>query len=248
MLRFYRKDLIIKNFSNSYQKEPIVEASILRKKYLSQLGKTIAEILKGYSLTQDQLAKRFIFNNANLAHKHFDQQQSIILLLGHIGNWEWGQAVVSKYLKHNCVGVYKPLSNNSLNNYILKKRSQYGVKLLDQKSLLKYLISHPDEVNVYIFIADQYAPNAPRKQIDFLGQQSYFDASVEKIASKYKLPIIYADIKKVKDHSYETDLVEITPNDKSENHSDINKIYARLLEENIRRQPELWLWSHNRWK
>jgi KDO2-lipid IV(A) lauroyltransferase len=24
--------------------------------------------------------------------------------------------------------------------------------------------------------------------------------------------------------------------------------YARLLEEDIRRTPELWLWSHRRWK
>jgi KDO2-lipid IV(A) lauroyltransferase len=24
--------------------------------------------------------------------------------------------------------------------------------------------------------------------------------------------------------------------------------YLRMLEQNIREHPELWLWSHNRWK
>lgn len=199
-------------------------------------------------MSQDLLAQRFVFNNPDLANQYYAKDQSIILLLGHIGNWEWGQAIVSHYLQHNCVGVYKPLSNKGFDKYLLQQRSQYDVKLLRQKALLKYLISHPEETNVYIFIADQHAPNAPRKQLSFLNQSGYFDASVEKIATKYNLPIIYADIMKVSDHHYETDLVELKSSIPDTDQINITESYAHHLELNIMRQPELWLWSHKRWK
>lgn len=199
-------------------------------------------------MNQDDLAKRFRFNNPKIANQYFDQGKSIILCLGHIGNWEWGQAVVSHYLKFNCVGVYKSLSNKSFDKYLLKKRSQFGVKLLSQKEILKYIISHPDEVNVYIFIADQYPPTEPRMSVDFLNQETYFDKSIEKIALKYELPVVYADIKRTSAHEYETDLIEISSDPSAAKEGEITRCYANLLNQNIKRQPQLWLWSHRRWK
>lgn len=225
-----------------------VEIKKLSKAYHHHLSQIIVESLKGFTLDQTKLAKRFVFENASIADQYYDKGQSIILILGHIGNWEWGQAVVSHYLKHNCVGVYKPLSDTTFDKYVLQKRSQYGVKLLPQKELVKYLISHQDETNVYIFIADQYPPNEPRIEIDFLDRPTYFDASVEKIANKYSLPVIYADIKKIGDARYSTELNDISSDTNQTESKGITQRYAESLEQNIVRAPELWLWSHRRWK
>lgn len=249
LLRLYRQSTITKNLKNSFPLKSIAEIQALRNNYIKHLSIIICESLKGFSIEQSDLAKRFVFNNPKVANKYYDQKRSIILVLGHIGNWEWGQAIVSHYLKFKCIGVYKSLTNQSFDKYLLKKRSQYDVKLLTQKEILKYIIANPDELNVYIFIADQYPPSEPRLLVDFLNQKTYFDSSVEKIAKKYNLPVIYADIKSSsKPHSYMTDLIEISASPVQSPVGEITKSYARLLEININRQPELWLWSHKRWK
>lgn len=248
LLRFYRLETIEKNLTMTFPNAGAAEIKKLSRSYHSHLSRVIVESLKGYTLSQSKLAERFVFRNASITDKYYDNGQSIILVLGHIGNWEWGQAVVSYYLKHNCVGVYKPLSDKNFNDLVLQKRSQYGVTLLPQKELLKYLISHQQETNVYIFIADQYPPNEPRIEIDFLERPTYFDASVEKIATKYGLPVIYADIRKTGDARYATELIEINNDPDKPIAEQITRRYAELLATNIKRAPELWLWSHRRWK
>ena len=248
LLRFYRNGIIEENLKRSFPNKGIAEIKTLNKAYHHHLSNVIAETLQGFSMSQVNLAKQFKFKNADLANEYFDNGQSIILVLGHIGNWEWGQAIVSHYLKHNCVGVYKPLSNKSFNEYILSKRSQYRVKLLPQKQLLKYLLSHKDEINVYIFIADQYPPVEPRVKVNFLNQETYFDSSVEKIAIKYRLPVLYADIAKVSPNGYETELIEIYKGIDEFKTPTITERFAGMLEGNILRNPSIWLWSHRRWK
>ena len=246
-LRIYRTEIVLKNLRSSFPSKNTSELNNLKKSYYKHLGNVIVESVKAFSLPQEEIAKRFLFNNPEVANKYAGGR-SIILVLGHVANWEWGQAVVSHYLKHSCVGVYKPLSNSAFNNYLLRKRSKFGVKLLPQKKLLKYLIANQSECNVYIFIADQYPPTEPRVKIKFLNQESYFDSSVEKIARKYNLPVIYADIRKTGDARYETDLIEICEDANKTKPKEITDTYVQLLENNIFKEPELWLWSHRRWK
>jgi len=245
LLSYYRSDVIDQNLKSTFPNKLPTDLNHLSKAYRKQLSQTIVEVFKGFFLSQTVLADRFVFKNSEIANKYYEEGKSIILTLGHIGNWEWGQAVVTHFLRHKCIGVYKPLSDKSFERYILKKRSQYGVKLLPQKKLLKYLISHPQETNVYIFIADQYPPVEPRTELDFLGRRTLFDKSIDKIAKKYSMPVLYADITKVSHARYETELIEIS-NGSSLN--DITGAYAALLESNILKDPELWLWSHRRWK
>jgi len=40
----------------------------------------------------------------------------------------------------------------------------------------------------------------------------------------------------------------IAADPKSTAEGDITTAYAQMLEQNILEQPELWLWTHNRWK
>ena len=248
LLKAYRGSIISQNLEKAFPSKETNELKSLSCNYRNHLGNILCESLKGFSMSQLELAERFVFLNPELANQYLDQGRSIILTLGHVGNWEWGQAIVSHYLRFNCVGVYKTLSNKSVNSYILKKRSQYGVKLYSQKDILKFIISNKTETNVYIFIADQYPPAEPRLALNFLNQQTFFDASVEKIAKKYDLPVLYADIRKVSEHNYKTTLKEVTNTPSQTAEGFITKGYAKFLEENIRQLPESWLWSHKRWK
>lgn len=245
LLSNYRKNVVIENASNSF---PNVHTRQFHEAYKKHLAKVIVESLKAYSLPQEEIARRFKFLNPELANKYYDQGKSIILLLGHVGNWEWGQAVVTHYLRYRCVGAYKPLKNGRVDLYLLSLRSRFGVRLLPTKKMLKFIISNIESANCYVFIADQYSNESSTHSLTFLSQQTKFDTTAERIAVKYNLPVIYARIEEKSEGYYETQLIEISQDSADTSEMYITTRYAALLEENIKSEREKWLWSHKRWK
>jgi KDO2-lipid IV(A) lauroyltransferase len=71
---------------------------------------------------------------------------------------------------------------------------------------------------------------------------------MERIAKKQDLAVIYFDIKRIKRGYYECDLVLISEHAKDAPEHEITDRYVELLEKNIQRSPQCWLWSHKRWK
>ena len=70
----------------------------------------------------------------------------------------------------------------------------------------------------------------------------------EKIARKFGLPVISLRMRKVKRGFYEVDFVDICAEPEKLPPGELTIRHTRLLEQYIREVPELWLWSHRRWK
>jgi KDO2-lipid IV(A) lauroyltransferase len=84
--------------------------------------------------------------------------------------------------------------------------------------------------------------------MEFLHQDTPVFLGTEKIAKKLKYPVIYITVKRPKRGFYtiHSTLLFDHPEQTSEN--EISEIHTRQLEKDIREQPEIWLWSHRRWK
>jgi KDO2-lipid IV(A) lauroyltransferase len=70
----------------------------------------------------------------------------------------------------------------------------------------------------------------------------------ERIAIKNHQALFYLHIRQVRRGYYEATFRLMTRTPETLKEYEATDIYFRMLEENIREQPELWLWSHNRWK
>ena len=100
-----------------------------------------------------------------------------------------------------------------------------------------------------LVIGDQ-SPPRPEKQYwtTFLGRDTAFYYGAEIFARRYDYPVFYYTANKVKRGHYEVTFSLITDKPKEEPKFAIVEEYTRRLEADIRRRPELWLWSHRRWK
>ena len=65
---------------------------------------------------------------------------------------------------------------------------------------------------------------------------------------KNRQAVFFLDVRRLRRGYYEAEFRLITHTPEQYADFEITDIYHRMLEETIRRQPELWLWSHNRWK
>ncbi len=82
----------------------------------------------------------------------------------------------------------------------------------------------------------------------FLNQDTPVILGAEKIARKLDLAVIYYQIIPVGRGYYEVEFIPMFDNPRSTQPFEITERFHQLLEETIRRRPEYWLWTHNRWK
>ena len=245
----YRHIVVVENLINSFPEKNIDEIKLLTNKFYKTLSDTILESLKGYSSDSKLLLRRYQFLNPEISNKYFEEGRDVIIALSHYCNWEWGTQVSSLFLKHELISFYKPMSNKYSDSYFLKKRMKRNMKLLSIYYPKFNLRSKGGKPRAYFFINDQ-RPKDGRKVIKtyFLNQKTACMRGLEDFAKLLNLPVIYADIQKVKRGFYTVQMEQICSNPSETLPGEITEKYMRKLETIINKKPEDWLWSHRRWK
>ena len=224
--------------------------SEIKKQIYLNLADISLESIKGLTMSPKTLKERHKWMNPELLDDAYQRHKSIILVTGHFNNWEWGAFSPSYFLKHKVIGLYKPLTNKLLNKYVLKKRASSGTVLADINDTNKYFDEYHDQKSIFLMAADQ-SPTKPELAIwtRFLGIKTPCLHGVEKYVEKYKLPVVYCDIQRVKRGFYTLELSWIRKiEDAPYVYGDITKKFMAELEKRILKNPGSWLWSHRRWK
>jgi KDO2-lipid IV(A) lauroyltransferase len=150
-----------------------------------------------------------------------------------------------------CGHVYHPLQNKPLDKLFSKVRGRFGAENIAMNNTLRRIVELKQENKQFIlgFIADQ-APNwnGIRHWIDFLRQDTPVFSGPERLACQTKSIVYYLDIKRPKRGYYQCEFIPITTTPQALPEYALTDMYFQLLEETIRRSPQYWLWSHNRWK
>jgi KDO2-lipid IV(A) lauroyltransferase len=82
----------------------------------------------------------------------------------------------------------------------------------------------------------------------FLTQPTPIITGPEKMAHIIKGPVVYIKLRKLRRGYYHVDVIPYPGDINTSKEHDLTEWHVRLLEESIRERPELWLWSHKRWK
>lgn len=248
----YRKKVVLTNLRNSFPEKSEQEIKTICKQFYKHFCDVIFEILKLMTISEKNFRKRFAFTpNAISIISGFEaKKQSIIGVMGHCGNWEWGAIAHQFYFKQIITGVYHPLSNKNFDAFMLKLRGRKGGNIVAMKNLYRELLSLkqkniPTTVGL---IADQTPPPESAYWTTFLNQDTPVFNGPEKLAKKFNYPMIYVPVKKLKRGFYEMDAVLITDKPSELPEGVISELHTKALEKNIREQPYTWLWSHRRWK
>lgn len=61
-------------------------------------------------------------------------------------------------------------------------------------------------------------------------------------------PVFYCELSKKRRGYCEAEFKLMTETPKETSEGEITEMFARSLEDTIRREPAYWLWSHKRWK
>jgi len=244
----YRKDVVMKNLQNSFPTKTKEELVPLSKAYFRFMVDMIHETFKALGLSKEELQKRVIIENIEVIEKLKKQNRSIIIAMGHHGNWEWGNLAFQLLGIYNLRGLYHPLSNKFFDELVIKIRSKFGTVMIPTSNTLKEFVNRKNEVHATGFLTDQTPSSDQAYWMNFLNQDTAIYIGTEKIARKFNYPVIFASIIRIKRGYYKLSFSVISDNPAESGFGFITEKHTRILEEEIIKQPETWLWSHRRWK
>lgn len=246
----YRKKIVLTNLRNSFPDKSEKEIKRLCKDFYHYLCDLFLETFKTLTISKKAMLKHCYFSPQAKAvfDKVADEKKSIVLVMGHLGNWEWAGNTFSLQCKQQLYVIYHPLQNKQFNKLIIDMRTRFGTKLIVMKDTFREMVAKRNEVNATAFIADQTPLPDGAYWTTFLNQDTPVFKGTEKIAQKLKYPIVYACIKRVKRGQYEIFAEMLCENPAGTKEDEISEMHTRRLEKDIIAQPEVWLWSHRRWK
>jgi KDO2-lipid IV(A) lauroyltransferase len=247
----YRRGIVRKNLTNSFPEKSEEEITQIEKDFYLYLCDTFIEAFKMVNMSEKEFTQRMKFTNTELADRINQEGRSIIALMAHCGNWEW-ISYINAFLPYCQVGcLYRPQKNKSFDQLFVDLRQLHGTVAIPKNDVLRFVINSLKEKKTFLLgvLADQTpSKNNLHYWTTFLNQETPFLNGMERIAKKQDLAVIYFDIKRIKRGYYECDLVLISEHAKDAPEHEITDRYVELLEKNIQRSPQCWLWSHKRWK
>ena len=247
----YRKKVVFQNLRNSFPEKTNLEIKQIAKEFYKHIADLFIEFLKGYSISKDEMQERVKIVNLEIIKNYTDKNHSVIIVTGHISNWEW--------LLHplNLSGipmdiVYQKLSSPLFDKLTLFIRSRFSITpLIEKQDTLRKTMERKDITRALVLGSDQSPQNWKSAYwTTFLNQDSGFFTGTERIARKFDYPVFFSEMRRIKRGYYEIEFTEIAnPNEfPSLPLGEITERFVRILDKSIQKYPSDYLWSHRRWK
>ena len=245
----YRRKVVSINLYKSFPNKTKQELKEIQNRFYRHFFDIIVESIKAVTASDSFLRKKVFFKNIELFDKYYEKNQSIVLAVSHYGNWEWGILGISLNAKQKFMGVFKKLSNTFFNDIMNKTRAKFDADLVEMNQTYRYLIDKKEECKIIGLLADQSpVKNETNYWTNFLNQQTAVYLGPEKISKKFKYPVLFCSMNKVKRGYYEVFIEELCTSPEKTSKGEITSVYLRKMEEKINEQPQYWLWTHRRWK
>ena len=243
----YRKKVIETNLQNSFPELSKSDVRLLRNKFYSHFADLVIEGIKNLTISKGELANRFVLKNPELITQFTNKNQSVMLISGHYGNWEWMITSLATWFDCKTVGIGMPLTNSFWDRALNERRSRYGLQVAHSGNYK--VIINGNEANVILVLSDQSPSNSENAYwMKFLNQQTAVLFGAEFMANDQKFVPVFFKTTKVKRGIYEIELVPFQGELDKTKYGEITQWHTQLLEETIKQRPEFWLWSHKRWK
>jgi Kdo2-lipid IVA lauroyltransferase/acyltransferase len=248
----YRRKIIIKNLTLSF---PSATKEFIKKNknnFYQYLADMFLESLKCFTMTLPAIQQKISVHNEAILKKLYDQKKNVVVVLGHYGNFEYlCRALPYLNYKYKVYGLYQPLKNKLIDEFILKNRSRFGNEMISVRDMRKLIGIQKSDIPVISYFAMDQVPGAPHQSalwMDFLHQDTPVITGAEKYARQFDQAVVYLEMKRPSRGVYELHFQLITSSAASEPENSITIKQMNLLEDTIKSEPAFWLWSHNRWK
>lgn len=244
----YRKEVVMSNLLIAFPEKTDAERTQIAKKFYHNLIDTFIETIKMISASKKLILKR-TKADWDVINKFTAKGRNVQIHIGHNFNWEWGNAAAGRFFTIPLVVVYMPIANKVLDRLFCKLRSRDGSLLVRATQMQKDFLQYRNKQYILGLAADQN-PGGPASGwwYHFFGRPTPFVKGPAKGAIINDAVVVFAYIHKPRRGYYEGIFSEPILNVNEMSETELTRQFVRYLETVIRKYPDMWLWSHRRWK
>ena len=245
-------------FGKFFKSEKIIQSNLeIYSKNLTQEEKKriISNMWKNYGMTFAEYVYLNYFKKSNVeveieGEKILklikENKKSIIFVSGHFANFELMAMEITKK-EIELAAIYRPLNNIFLNPYMEYLRKKYICKNQIKKGIngVREAIEYIKKDHSIALMIDQRVSEG--EKVNFFGKPAYTTTLPAQLAIKYNLKIIPVFIRRINKKFKIYFGKEINSSD-FKNKIDLTVILNKKLEEMVQKNPDQWIWTHNRWK
>lgn len=244
----YRREVVMSNLLIAFPEKTEMERIAIAKKFYHNLIDMFLETIKLISVSDNFIAKR-VSANWEVINDLYSTGKSVQLHLGHNFNWEWGNLVLTKKTAFKLLAVYMPITNKIFEKLFYKLRTRNGAIFLRATAMKDEFLPYRNTRYLLGLIADQN-PGHPGNAwwLNFFGRPTPFLKGPAKGANVNDTIVVFAFIHKPRRGFYEAVFSLAEENPASMTEQELTKKFVLYLEDVIRQYPDMWLWSHRRWR
>lgn len=250
----YRRKIVRKNLRTSFPEKTAGELREIEEKFYRWFCDYFVEAVKMMTASDEYMMQMLEYHGMEKVEEVLRSGQNIATMSGHLGNWELlscTKLAVPGFQDWTLGLIYHALRNAAFDKLFIEIRSAHHGTCVKKQDILRELVRlrKAGRVSLFGYILDQ----SPKWEnihlwLPFLNHDTPVFTGAERIARKMHDAVFYIDMQRPCRGKYVFDfqLITLAPQDMEEH--ELTREAFKLLEANIRRQPECYLWTHNRWK
>ena len=247
----YRHKTVRWNLTSAFPEKDEQEIKQIERQFYHWFCDYFVETIKMMTISEAEMRRRMVFKGTDKINQLVDEGTSVAIMLGHYCNWEWISTLpLSVTDKATCAELYHPIENPDFDRLFLYIRQRFGSICIPMEETLRHIVKYQHEERPLVigYIADQ-KPNWRNIHLwmPFLNHMTPVFTGSERIVKRTRQAFFYGDVRRIKRGYYECEFKLIEKSSETMPDYQLTERYMQELERTIRRDPALWLWSHDRW-
>jgi KDO2-lipid IV(A) lauroyltransferase len=238
------------NLTIAFGKErPPSELAALAKKAFKRLGSDFADILKVSGYSREKVLRLIMIEGRNNIENALAQDKGVLLFSAHFGNWEFAPASLTE------IGtlwvVARALDNPFLEKELGRMRMKLGAGIINKFGAARPILQALGRNEIVAILIDQNVLRSQAVFVDFFGKAAATTPSLAAFHLKTGAPLVPIFVHPGRSGRYIVKIREplSVPSSGSmeEDVLKITQLCTKIIEREIRQNPELWFWVHKRW-
>ena len=249
-----------KNFGNFFRKKKSIIENLDKSKIIIKIsdnqfannvlgnyGRILAEYPFLKDFRKNKLEQFIQIDGTENLNKIKNNNKPVVFISGHFNNFELMAMQIEKY-GINLAAIYRPLNNVFLNKTMEQIRTKYICKnqIKKGRSGTRQILENLKKGNSIALMIDQRVTEGIK--IDFFGNLASTTTIPAQIIKKYECDLVPIYIERFNKYNFKMYVSKPIVINKKKSQEEISKYLNKILEKMILKNPDQWIWTHNRWK
>jgi KDO2-lipid IV(A) lauroyltransferase len=247
--RFHRR-IALDNLAHAFPSKSAAERRALARAMFSHFGSLLLELMKFGALTRDEMLRLIECDGEERVWQAYQQGRGVLFFTGHFGYWEM-QAITQPLRVRPVSVLARPLDNPRLHEMLERIRTRTGNSVIYRQGAIRKVLRELATNRGIALLIDQHLHTPDAVYVDFFRRPAATTSALAALALRtgapvipvFALPLPHGRYRFVYEHP-----VEPPDGDSSDAVREFTQRCTDVLEMYVRRNPELWLWMHRRWR